>query len=404
MNIRSITLDIKSRLKIDRDFKLLLLVSTFTGVASGIYTPIFANYLSGVYHLTEAQRGMVEFPRELPGATIMLVLSFIAFLGDIRLAAFGMIAASLGLVGMGLLAPTFGFMILWLVVYSYGQHIVMPLIPSIGMSLSDPKEYGKRLGLYSAYGLFATLFGYAVVGLGFWLFHMSYDVAFIIAAVFYMFAAIILLKMDKPKAEKKKVRFFLHKRYTLYYILSMTNGGRKQVFLTFAPWVLITIFNLGPIWFSMLGFIIAIISIATRTLVGKAIDKLGERFVLSCEAALMFVICFGYMFSSNLFSKGVAVFIMCACYVIDSSMSVVEMARSTYVRKISVNPEDVTPTLSAGLSIDHIVAMSIPILGGLLWTATGSYQAVFAVAAGIAILNFFLSTKIKIPTINHNEK
>jgi len=89
------------------------------------------------------------------------------------------------------------------------------------------------------------------------------------------------------------------------------------------------------------------------------------------------------------------VVIIAACYVIDNSLSVVEMARSTYIKKIAICPEDVIPTLSAGTSFDHVIAMSIPFVGGILW-ATMGYQYVFIVAAFIAAINLFLSLRIKI--------
>jgi hypothetical protein len=71
------------------------------------------------------------------------------------------------------------------------------------------------------------------------------------------------------------------------------------------------------------------------------------------------------------------------------------MARSTYVRKIAVHPDDVIPTLSAGTSFDHVIAMSMPYFGGLLWASMG-YKYVFLAAAVIALLNLFMSMKIKI--------
>jgi len=72
------------------------------------------------------------------------------------------------------------------------------------------------------------------------------------------------------------------------------------------------------------------------------------------------------------------------------------MARSTYVKKIALDPTDVRPTLSAGVSFDHIVAMTIPILGGLLWKSMG-YKYVFMAAALIGVLNLILSLQIRIP-------
>jgi predicted MFS family arabinose efflux permease len=113
------------------------------------------------------------------------------------------------------------------------------------------------------------------------------------------------------------------------------------------------------------------------------------------EAVVLIAICFGYAFASDLFSPAVAVIIMATCYIIDNSMSVVEMARSTYLKKIAVHPDDVTPTLSAGTSFDHVIAMSIPFFGGLLSASMG-YKYVFLAAAAIAALNFIMSLRIKI--------
>lgn len=94
--------------------------------------------------------------------------------------------------------------------------------------------------------------------------------------------------------------------------------------------------------------------------------------------------------------------IIAACYIIDNSMSAVEMARSTYVRKIVDDVNDVTPTLSTGVSLQHVASMLIPVFGGLLWAAVG-YPAVFIGAAVVAFLNFVLSSRIKIAPRPENE-
>lgn len=201
--------------------------------------------------------------------------------------------------------------------------------------------------------------------------------------------------MNSAKPKVKKTKFVFRKKYTLYYILSVVNGARKQIFLTFAPLVLIQVYHLDPPTFAILGFIVSGLSIVTRTVVGNAIDIKGERFVLSLEAIVLILICMGYSFAADIFPAGVAVIIIAACYILDNSMSVVEMARSTYVKKIAVTPEDVTPTLSAGTSFDHVIAMSVPFFGGILW-ATMGYKYVFIAAALIACINLFLTLKIKI--------
>ncbi len=77
----------------ERDFNLFLLAGLFSGVGAGIYTSIFNNYLSDIFKLSEDIRGFLEVPREAPGFFIMLILAALSFLGDVRIAMFGMAAA-----------------------------------------------------------------------------------------------------------------------------------------------------------------------------------------------------------------------------------------------------------------------------------------------------------------------
>ncbi|NTV90011.1 MAG: MFS transporter [Clostridiales bacterium] len=374
---------------------MFLLAGLFSGVGSGIFVSIFSNYLNDVHKLSETLRGFLEVPRELPGFLIMLILAALSFFGDVRIAMLGMAAAGLGMLGLGVLSPTFTIMIIWMMMYSLGTHMNMPVTPSIGMSLSNQAVFGSRLGRISAFSLFGSVGAYIYIFLGFNFLHMTYQVAFVTGAIFFVFASFSIGLMKKGKPEVRKVKFVFRKRYTLYYVLATVSGARNQIFLTFAPWVLVKVFSVKPQMFAVLGLVVAFVSIGTRTLVGRLIDGRGERFVLTLEAIILFVICLGYAFSASLFPASVAVFIIAGCYIIDQSTYAVEMARSTYARKIAVDIADVTPTLSTGLSLQHITSMIIPVLGGLLWTAFG-YQAVFIAAALIAFLNFALSRKIKI--------
>ncbi len=393
--IRQQSNGVKLAFENDRDFSLFIIAGFLGGIASGINGSIFNNFLNDVYHLTASQRGFVEVPRELPGLLIVIVLAALAFLGDVKVAMIGMICAAAGMIGLGLFSPTFPIMIVFMMILSMGMHIYMPIAPSIGMNLSNREEYGARLGRYNAYCLVATILGFGLVWFGFKNFNFSYTTAFLIAALFYILAGITLSKMKKSQPHHTKFKLIFRKRYTLYYILCIVNGARKQIFLTFAPWVLIQVFHLDVPAFALLGVAIALLSIFTRTIIGKAIDSKGERFILSLEAVVLFVICIGYAYAADFFSAGVALGIIIVCYILDNSMSTVEMARSTYLRKIVVDPSDVTHTLATGTSLDHIVSMTIPVFGGMLWVAFG-YKYVFLVAAAVALINLGLSLRIKV--------
>jgi len=109
--IRIKILTLRDKFNNDRDFKLFLIVGLFTGIATGINTTVFNNFLSDTYRLTAAARGIVEFPRELPGVLIVIVLGILSFLGDTKIAIVGMIFAALGMLGIGMFSPTFATML-----------------------------------------------------------------------------------------------------------------------------------------------------------------------------------------------------------------------------------------------------------------------------------------------------
>jgi hypothetical protein len=75
------------------------------------------------------------------------------------------------------------------------------------------------------------------------------------------------------------------------------------------------------------------------------------------------------------------------------------MARTTYARKLSDDPSEVSATLAVGISLDHIVAMSMPVFAGMLWTMNQDFGYIFVFAAGglISFVNMYLSSRIRIP-------
>jgi hypothetical protein len=85
-----------------------------------------------------------------------------------------------------------------------------------------------------------------------------------------------------------------------------------------------------------------------------------------------------------------------AAYVLDSVLFALRAARTTYLGKIAEDPTDITPTIATGITIDHAVAMSLPVLSGYIWEAYG-FQWVFILAAGIAIVGFFVCLQIRVP-------
>ncbi len=379
------------------DLKKFLLASAFLGVALGINSAIFNNYLSDVFQITIGQRTLLEFPRELPGFLVVFVTGFLYFLGDVRIAAIANILAAAGLMGLGYLSGEFGFMVGWMTLFSMGQHLYMPVASNIGMNLAEDGNYGKVLGRINGINTATFLVTSLVIAGIFKWFKIEYHIAFAIQSLAYLAAAITIFTMTPQKVIHKGFKWVMKKEYNLYYMLCVVFGARKQIFITFGPWVLIKVFHQGVSTFAILGFVVAAIGIYSNPFIGHLIDRWGEKFVLAAEAILLIFVCAGYGLSVWIFGDThTALFVVLACFVIDQVLVSVGMARSTYLKKIAVDNEDVYPTLSLGISMDHLVAMIIPWFGGLLWTLAG-YEWVFLCGAGIACVNFILTRFIKIP-------
>jgi MFS family permease len=278
-----------------------------------------------------------------------------------------------------------------------GTHLFMPVSNSIGMNLSDEANMGKKLGQINGVNTAVFLVTSLVTALMFKYVKVSYKGAFAVGAVAFIFASIMLLRMTSH-SEKKSTRFVFKKEYSLFYVLSVLYGARKQIFITFGPWVLIKVFGQGVSTFAILGFIIAAFGIVFKPLVGNLIDRKGERFVLAGEALILIVVCLGYAFFQSFFEsigmKDMALYFICGCFVVDQLLTASGMARSTYLKKIAVVPEDVSPTLSMGISIDHVVSMMVPWFGSLIWNSFG-YEYVFIGGACIALINLFVTSRVK---------
>jgi predicted MFS family arabinose efflux permease len=367
------------------------------GFAESIVNSVFNNFLNDTFKLSSLQRTFMELPRELPGFLIIFVSAALFFIRGRRLAVIATSIGAVGLILMAFFSVSFHWMFAWLFIFSLGQHLFMPLNTSITMELAQEGRTGKRLGQFNAVRNIAMVAGSFFVVLGFKYLHFNFKISFLIAALLYLIGAFFILSMapGKPAGPSKHLK--LHRAYGLYYWLSVLFGTRKQIFLTFAPWVLVTVFNQPTAMLATLLTTAGICGIVFQPLLGKAIDSLGEKSVLIGEALLLIVVCLGYGYARSFFSEQTAFIIASACYVMDQLLMSVNMARSTYLKKIARHPDDVAPTLTMSVSLDHIFSIGVALTGGLVWAAWG-YQTVFLFGACIAVLNFVSALFIRIPS------
>ncbi len=379
-----------------RELKLFAVASALMGLAYSMVDATFNNFLDARFHLTGFERSFLEFPRELPGFLVVFVSALLWFFCSRRLGGVALIFSAVGALCLGVLSKSYAVMLIWLFLYSMGQHLFIPISSSIGMELSHEGHTGKRLGQLNALRNAAVIAGSFFVYLAFRYLKFDFQKTYILVAVIFLLASFIMFKMKPQETKVPKAFLTLHKEYRLYYFLTVLYGSRKQLFMTFAPWVLVTIFNQPTQTLATLLTIGGVIGILFQPLLGWAIDHLGERKVLISEAVLLILVCLGYAYAKDTFSENIAFLIICVCFLLDQMLMSVNMARAMYIKKIAKQPDHVQAALTAGVTIDHIFSISIALLGGLIWNVFG-YQYVFMLGVCIAIISFFAAMKIQIP-------
>lgn len=379
---------------LERNLVLFLAGMVLLGASGGMMETTFNNYVAEIFDLSAEARGRLEFPRELPGFLTAMFAGLLFFMPESRVAGWAALGVGAGMLGLAYMPPQWGSLLLFVTIWSMGSHLIMPVRSSLSMELAPEGRRGKRLGQIAAAGIAGSMGGCAVVWFSMHALRVSYALVFTLGAAAALAAAVFLFAMRMPNAHLKRPKFIWRRQYWLYYVLSLLFGARKQIFITFGPWVLIRVFH-QPVWiFAQLWIAAALLGLFFQPWLGRAIDRWGERAVLLADSLLLLLVCLGYGYAHLLSVRPMALGLLYACFVGDQLLFGVNMARDTYLSKIVERKDHLAPTLSLGITLNHAVSMSVPTLGGLLWMAHG-HSAVFLATAGIALLMAFFSAMVR---------
>jgi predicted MFS family arabinose efflux permease len=380
-----------------KDLKRALLATLFFGAASGIFTATLNNYLSEIHSLDAEARGWIEFPRELPGFLIMFVAGgMLTLFRETQMAAAAMLLTALGAIGLGFLAPSHAALIVFIVIWSLGDHIIFAVEGPIGLKLAQGGKEGRRLGQFGGARNLGTILGVGVIFVLASALGDRYGLFYAIAASSGLIAGVLYATLDVGRGDVRSRRMVFKKKYGLFYLISALFGIRKQIFLAFGAWVLVEIHGVPVSTIALLYFIAATLGVVFRPLLGEVIDWLGERTVLAVDELLLLGICLTYAFAGDLLSGKAVLLALYSAYIFDIVLFALRVARTTYLKKIADDPTDITPTISMGITIDHAVAMTLPVLSGYIWEAFG-FRWVFILAGAIAIIGFFVCLRIRTP-------
>ena len=375
-------------------FATALIIFAF---GASIRNAIFNNYLVDVFDFTAEQRGWLEIPRELPGLLVTLSISLFFFMRESKLLGTACLTAAVGMFGMGLFSTSAPQMIWWLFVWSMGTHVQLVLVERVALDVGLAKGTGHSLGRMNGLRSIGMISGSLLVMFYPRFFTFRYDRLFMLGGAAMLLGALGHLSLTGGARMRtgKRHLFKLHKRYNRYYVLAALFGVRKQIFITFAPWFLVKVLELRPEHIAQILMIAASIGIFAKPWLGKMIDRFGERRILQAEALVSAGFSLAYTVSP-MFLNGFALIVVCAiCYILDDLLFTLRTARTTWLVKIAEKPEDITEAMSASVSIDHLLSISISLIAGYAWIYLG-FEVVFLFCTLVAIAMSIVSAGIRI--------
>ncbi len=372
-----------------REVILLFIAIAFIGLSQGFSENIWTNFYK-VIGMETTQRTLLEPIRELPGLLMMFIIAALSVLTIGRMGAVAMATRAVGLLSVALLTQQFNpaFMA-YMVIVSLGDHIFMPLRNSIGITVANSGYEGRVIGMMDAtstilYTLASLpiLFTFKGQAKG------DYTIFFILAAIMAFLASVALffMRTHRGKENITKTKLVFKKKFALYYLISFVSGMRKQIYMVFAPWLLVQTFSQPVTTMTLLNIVGSVTIFFFNPFMGHLIDKFGERKLLvggGIGATLIYV---AYALLSNQSAaNGLIVLLLLALTYLDRLTQSTLMGRDVFVKHTAESKDEIMPTLSVGVSMDHIASFIGPVFGGILWTTLGA-QWVFVAGAVIAVI------------------
>ena len=395
-----------------RDVVSYLVVVLCFGLACGCFFGVMNNFLAEEVGVRVDGRGRLEFFREMPGLLLMVILALFAKRDEWWILRVGLVIAMAGMAGLFFAPPHIVAAGFFIVMWSLGEHLLMPVRSSITMHLAKPGQEGGAMGIAGGLGSLGTVAGSGVVVGIFllvkkfgWMNRAGFDASFVFTFALLLAALCATFFVKGKGGHVKRPRLHFDRKFNKFYILEVFYGARKQVFITFAPFMLITIYGFDTARLAFLGLVCALANIFCAPVAGWIVDKLGYRTVLIWDTVFLAVVCLLYGFADKLFPFEIALAVVYANFILDAVITNASMATNVYVRGIASSREEVTATLSTGISVNHLISIIVALAGGALVVfvadKTGSksvgYGVLFSFSALMALLNTLFALTIPKP-------
>ncbi|MCU7828136.1 MAG: MFS transporter [Candidatus Thiodiazotropha sp. (ex Myrtea sp. 'scaly one' KF741663)] len=358
---------------------LLLLMAVAVPLSFAAWRTLLNNFAIERVAFTGQEMGILQSLREVPGFLAFGVVFLLLIIREQRLAI-----VSLALLGIGTALTGFFPSILGLyvttVIMSIGFHYYETLQTSLTLQWIDKSQAAETFGRLIAAGSFASVVTFSLIWLADDLLQLDYQWIYLLMGGLTLVIVIIAwlgFPLFPQQTEQHK-HMVLRRRYWLYYALTFMSGARRQIFVVFAGFLMVEKFGYSVSQIALLFLANATLNVFLAPRIGRLIGRIGERRALLLEYAGLVLVFLGYaVVESATVAAGL--------YILDHLFFAMAIALKTYFQKIAA-PEDIASTAGVSFSINHIAAVIIPALFGVIWLTSPSL--VFFAGAAMAIISF----------------
>ncbi|WP_192913858.1 MFS transporter [Roseibium sediminis] len=364
---------------------LLMIMAGAMQLSFAAWWNLMNNFAVQELSFTGQEIGIQQSIREIPGFLSFAAIYLLLLMREQTLAYASLLLLGVGVAVTGYFPSTWGFYLTTLIM-SIGFHYYETMAQSLSLQWLPKSSAAASMGKIIAVGAFAQLIAYGLIFVGWKMFDLSFATVFAVAGgltlVVLAFVMMAYPHFKEGVAQHKKL--ILRRRYWLYYALTFMAGARRQIFTVFAGFLMVEKFGYDVHEVAALFFLNGAFNMLLAPKIGQLIVRFGERKALIVEYVGLFGVFVSYAFVTS-------AELAAALYVVDHAFFAIAIAIKTYFQKIA-DPADIAPTAGVAFTINHIAAVFIPVIFGLVWLY--SPAAVFLSGAAMALVSLALSSLI----------
>jgi hypothetical protein len=365
-------------------YSYLIVLTICSTVGLQCWQTLFDNFSVNIVGLDGNHIGVLQSAREIPGFLALLVTYVILIIKEHKLSAISIIILGSGLFLTGFL-PSYSGLIFTTMVMSFGFHYYETTSQSLTLQYFDklisPHVFSQQRSYAAAANIAVAILIFIIAPF------LTYKAMYILFGTLITFGGIWAMTKHPAKTNiiKQNKKLILRKRYWLYYFLTFMAGARRQIFVAFAVFLLVKKFGFTIQLITLLFLANNVINFFINPLIGKFIVKYGERKLLSIEYFFLILIFISYAFVESKI-------IVAVLYIFDHIFFNFSTGIKTYFQKIA-DPKDIAPSAAVGFTINHIAAVILPAIGGILWMV--DYKIPFLFGAFFSLISLCLVQCIK---------